>query len=97
MIKNTQVQNKKIHLKYWWLNTKYHESQHIILQSSPCFAGPEDYKVLINYIGKNSPLTTGIEGNIQIIQENQWILIQKSGHEEGKRMPFFYPSPHARN
>jgi len=52
------------------INTKYHESQHIILQSSPCFAGRVDYEVLMEYIGKYSPLTTGIEDNIQIIQEN---------------------------
>jgi hypothetical protein len=47
----------------------------------------------MDYIGKYSPLTTGIEDNIQIIQENQLILIQKSGNEEGKRMPFFHPLP----
>jgi hypothetical protein len=34
-----------------------------------CLAGRVDYEVLMDYIGKNSPLTTGIEDNIQIIQE----------------------------
>lgn len=31
--------------------------------------GRVDYEVLMDYIGKNSPLTTGIEDNIHIIQE----------------------------
>lgn len=31
--------------------------------------GRVDYEVLMDYISKNSPLTTGIEDNIQIIQE----------------------------
>jgi len=51
------------------INTKYHESQQSTLQSSPCFVGRVDYEVLMDYIGKYSPLTTGIEDNIQIIQE----------------------------
>jgi dTDP-4-dehydrorhamnose 3,5-epimerase-like enzyme len=46
------------------------KSQHSILQSCPRFAGRVDYEVLMDYIGKYSPLTTGIEDNIQIIQEN---------------------------
>lgn len=36
--------------------------QHSILQTSPIFAGCVDYKVVIDYIGKMSPLTTGRRG-----------------------------------
>jgi hypothetical protein len=38
-------------------------------QSTFYFAGRVDYEVLIDYISKNSPVTTGIEDNIQILQE----------------------------
>jgi hypothetical protein len=36
--------------------------QHSILQTSPIFAGCVEYKVVIDYIGKMSPLTTGRRG-----------------------------------
>jgi hypothetical protein len=38
-------------------------------QSTFYFAGLVDYEVLIDYISKNSPITTGIEDNIQILQD----------------------------
>jgi hypothetical protein len=34
-----------------------------------CFAGRVDFEVLMDYISRNSPITTGIEGNIEILQE----------------------------